>query len=109
MARRSASTLGSAPIWTRVLESWPGHGEDAAGPAVFEGAREHPLIIGGERGGDGVAGEARDIAALEGEADGLAPVDQPAEGIRQAVDAAGHFVSPLAAKSTRRLKTSPAG
>ena len=37
----------------------PGHGEDAARPAVFEGAREDPLIVGGERGGDGVAGEAR--------------------------------------------------
>ena len=47
----------------------PGHGERAARPVVLERARQHLDPVGGQRAGDGVAGQAPIGPALEAEAD----------------------------------------
>ncbi len=52
-----------------------GHGEHAARAAVFEGARQDPLAVRGERACDRVAGEAGEGLAFEAEGDRLRTVD----------------------------------
>ena len=91
-----------------------GHGEHAAGPVIFERARQQPLPVGGQRAGDGVAGKALVAPAFEGEGYLARAVEETAGGRRQSPAVRRHGLPPLAsaplassgAVNTTRLENS---
>src|SRR5262249_21671415 len=71
---RARAHVGHAVHGHHAVRAVAGAAEEAAGPVVFEGAREHALAGGEGRRRDGVTLEARELPAGECEREGLRAV-----------------------------------
>ena len=89
--------VGLVPHLDQRVSVMARHGKRAARPVVFEGAREQPDTVGGERAGDGVARQTFVTPPFKLERDGFAVVDLGAAGdpVHTAAQRAGHALSPL--------------
>ncbi len=77
--------IGLIPYLDQRIRILSRHGQDAAWTVIFEGSRQNPFAIRGQRTGDGIAGMGRYATPLEGKADMSAAVDTATPAIAKSV------------------------